>query len=115
MEIYHKIENINGINQTVIYVNYPDEYEFSLDINSIKKNVANVADKIREYALKNVGKISDNTALLVLNGIVLGTLAITQLTTLPKKEIPQENVEIVQVADNIEEKTDDEKVEETEA
>lgn len=79
MEIYHKIENINNQNIVVIYVNYPSEYEFSLDFDSIKKNVSNVADKIRQYAMKNVTKISDNTALLILNGVVIGTIMVSQL------------------------------------
>ncbi|MEG2310696.1 MAG: stage II sporulation protein D [Clostridia bacterium] len=80
MEIYHKLETIDGIKQTVIYVKYPDEYEFSLDFDSMKQKVSNVADKIREYALKNIGNISDNTVLLILNGVVVGTLLLTQLT-----------------------------------
>lgn len=79
MEIYHKIENINNQNIAVIYVNYPSEYEFSLDFDSIKKNVSNVADKIRQYAMKNVTKVSDNTVLLILNGVVIGTIMLTQL------------------------------------
>lgn len=81
MKIYHSIETIDGKEQILLFVEYPTEYEFSLDFDSLKKNVANVADKIREYALKNLGGISDNTALLILNGVVVGTLMLTKLTT----------------------------------
>ena len=98
MKIYHKIENINGSNQILLYVEYPVEYEFSLDFESIKKNVKQVSDKIREYALKNLGGISDNTALLILNGVVIGTLTLTHLTT----NLPN-NKDNIDIATNIEE------------
>ena len=98
MKIYHKIENINGSNQILLYVEYPVEYEFSLDFESIKKNVKQVSDKIREYALKNLGGISDNTALLILNGVVIGTLTLTHLTT----NLPN-NKDNIEIATNIEE------------
>lgn len=81
MEITHKIEMIDGIEQIVMYVRYPDEYEFSLDFDSMKKKVSSVADKIREYALKNIGKVNDNTVLLIMNGVVVGTLLLSQLAT----------------------------------
>ncbi len=97
MEIYHKIEYINAKELLVIYVNYPDEYEFSIDFNSMKKNVKNVANKIREYALKNIGKISDDTALLVLNGVVIGTLSLTKLAV-PIENNTKEEIEIAQVS-----------------
>ena len=103
MKIYHSIENINGINQIILYVEYPDEYEFSLDFDLVKKNIKNVSDKIREYALKNLGGLSDNTALLILNGVVVGTLMLTQITT-PPITYTNENTEI---ASTIEENTQD--------
>lgn len=81
MKISHKIENINGSDQLVMYVEYPAEYEFSLDFDSIKKNVANVSEKIRDYAMKNIGKVTDNTVLLILNGVVVGTLMVSQLVS----------------------------------
>ncbi|MEG2348158.1 MAG: stage II sporulation protein D [Clostridia bacterium] len=90
MKIYHKIEEINNINQLVLYVDYPDEYEFGLDFDSIKKNINSVADTIRSYAMKNIGNIKDNTVLLVLNGVVVGTILITQLTS-PKLETIVQN------------------------
>ena len=100
MEIYHKIEVINGKEQITLFVNYPDEYEFSLDFNKFKEKTAEVADKIREYAFKNLGTISNDTALLVLNGVVLGTLLITELTTSNKNiNFPKEEI-IETISDN---------------
>lgn len=80
MEVYHKLEIIDGVEQLVLYVDYPSDYEFSLDFDSLKKNVANVADKIREYAFKNIPGISNQTALVVLNGVLVGTLVLSNLT-----------------------------------
>ena len=100
MKIYHKIETVDNKNIILLYVEYPDEYEFSLDFDSLKKNVANVADKIRNYAYKYLGGISDNTALLILNGVVVGTLMLTQLTT---NQSPKANdTQIVASVDEIE-------------
>ncbi len=79
MEIFHKVELINGIERTIIYVRYPDNLEFGLDFNSFKKNVKTVSNKIKEYITKNVKNIKDDTALLVLNGIVVGTLVFSNL------------------------------------
>lgn len=78
-EIYHKYKKYNGQNTLVLYVNYPDEYEFSLDFDSLKKNVKSVVDKIREYAFKNLGNVKNETALLILNGVVVGTILLTNL------------------------------------
>lgn len=80
MKIYHKYEEVDKQQQLVIYVEYPDNYEFGLDFDKIKENVNNVSDKIRAYILKNVGKIKDNNVLIVLNGVVVGTLLVSQLT-----------------------------------
>lgn len=87
-EIRHKFQALEGKNTLVIYVDYPDDYEFSLDFNSFKKNVKNIADKIREYAFNNLNKFSNETALLVLNGVVVGTILLTSLNSkIQAKEI----------------------------
>ena len=75
----HKLELRDSTLQNVIYVYYPAEYEFSLDFNDIKTHVLNVADKIREYALKNISKFTSDTALLILNGVIIGTIFVNQL------------------------------------
>ncbi len=77
MNITHKMETVNGVEQLVLYVNYPDEYEFGLDFDALKQNVENITDKIREYAFKNINKVTNETALLVLNGVIVGTLMVS--------------------------------------
>lgn len=84
MNIQHKYMLINGKMQMAIVVKYPDEYEFALDFNSFKKNVHNVSDKIRDYVVKNLGAINNDTAFLILNGVIVGTLFLSGLTTQAK-------------------------------
>ena len=97
MNIYHEIKEIDGKNVVLLYVEYPDEYEFSLDFDAFKRNVSNVAEKIHDYALKSLGGFSDNTALLILNGVVIGTLLLTNLTA-PKPQKPQTEIETVETS-----------------
>lgn len=84
MDIQHKYMLINGNMQMAIIVSYPDEYEFSLDFNSFKKNVHDVSDKIRDYIVKNLGAINNDTAFLILNGVIVGTLFLSGLTNQAK-------------------------------
>ena len=90
MEIFHKVELINGIERTIIYVRYPDEFEFGIDFNTFKKNVKTVSNKIKEYIIKNIKNIKDDTALLVLNGIVIGTLTLSS-PNYAQTSIPESN------------------------
>lgn len=80
-KIYHKYSKYNGSQILTIYVEYPDSYEFSLDFQTFKKNAKSLANKIREYAFKNIGTVSNQTALLVLNGVVVGTILLTSLNS----------------------------------
>lgn len=90
MNITHKLEVRNGVLQNVMYIYYPVEYEFSLDLDSIKTHVISVADKVREYALKNISKFSSESVLLILNGVAVGTVLLTQLVADTNlKNIPQ--------------------------
>ncbi|CCZ56026.1 sporulation stage II protein D firmicutes [Clostridium sp. CAG:1219] len=87
-EIYHKYEKYNGIDTLVIYVNYPADYEFGLDFETTKKRIKSLAQKIREYAFSNLDKFNNQTVLLILNGVVVGSILLTTLTgKLQAKEI----------------------------
>lgn len=90
MNIMHKLEMRDGTLQNVMYIYYPAEYEFSLDFNSIKTHVIGVVDKIRAYALENVSKFTNETVLLILNGVVIGSVMLTQLVSnIPTKNNPK--------------------------
>lgn len=80
-KIYHKYSTYNGSEMLTIYVEYPDSYEFSLDFETLKKNAKSLASKIREYAFKNIGTVSNQTVLLILNGVVVGTILLTSLNS----------------------------------
>ena len=97
MNIYHKITKINNKDIILLYVEYPDEYEFSLDFDAFKKNIINVSKEIKKYISKNLASISDDTALLILNGIVVGTLLLTNLKV-PKNTTPQPEIEVVETS-----------------
>lgn len=99
MTIYHEHAIINNNSTCVIYVNYPTNYEFGLDFDVIKKKAFNLSNKIRDYISNLTNKISDDKVLLVLNGIVIGTLFISNLyTDNSTKEdlIPTTNIESVE-------------------
>lgn len=125
MKIYHNIQAISGKNQIMLYVEYPAEYEFSLDFDTIKKNVNTVTAKIREYALKSIGTIPDSTVTIILNGVVIGTLMLSQLTTnvsLNKEKniteqvevLHEEDKDILEVSENIETEVNELKEDESE-
>lgn len=79
MEIYHSVEEINGQQFIKIIVNYPDEYEFSLEYNKLKENVKSVSEKIKEYLKENFSDLKNKTYILVLNGVIVGTFLIPSL------------------------------------
>ena len=102
MKIYHNTKVVAGQNQIMLYVEYPAEYEFSLDFDTIKKNVKSVSSKIREYACKTIGTIPDSTVTIILNGVIIGTLMLSQLTTntnIAEKKTTTEQVEIINQED----------------
>ena len=122
MKIYHNTQIVNGKDVIMLYVDYPAEYEFSLDFKSLKENVLNVTDKIREYAVKNFKNLTNDTTILILNGVALGTLLtaalINKINVKDDKNTnispSQEIVETVENVDNVDNSnnsnTTDEKV-----
>lgn len=91
MEIIQKNIIIDGKERLVIYINYPSNYEFGLDFNTFKERTKEISTKVKEYIKTNLKNFSDDSALLVLNGIVIGTLVFSQLKFEPYQNINQEN------------------------
>ena len=92
--IYHKLEMINNQKQFVVYADYPYEYEFGLDFNNRKNKINDLSKGIKEYISKSLSSFKDATIMLVLNGVIIGTFAISQivgpnvsLSKLPETEI----------------------------
>ena len=92
--IYHKLEIINNTKQFVVYADYPYQYEFGLDFNNRKNKINDLSKGIKEYVSKNLSSFKDATIMLVLNGVIIGTFAISQIvgpnissSKLPETEI----------------------------
>ncbi len=79
IQLTHRFEMRDGIPQIVIYVYTPIEYEFALDIDSVKKNAVNTVGKIREYVQKNFSNTNNSTVMLIVNGVILGSVALTNI------------------------------------
>lgn len=100
IRVCHKLEIIDNKKQFVIYADYPFEYEFGLDFNTHKQKVKDVSNSIREYVKKNLGSIKDATVMLVLNGVIIGTFALSQLLgpNVKAEKIPENDL-VAEVAD----------------
>lgn len=78
--ITHRYETRDNNQMIVIYAYTPVSYEFATEDKDIKINAINTAGKIREYVAKNFSKYSSNpTVLLIINGVVIGTIGLTSL------------------------------------
>lgn len=79
VQMTHRYEMRNGIPQIVIYIYTPLEYEFATDEKTIQYNAKNTVEKIKEYTLKNFPKINDYIAMIIIDGVVIGSLPIKKL------------------------------------
>lgn len=78
IKVYHKVEMINNKYQIVIYVDYPYEYEFG-DFNIYKEKVSDISDSVKKYVINNLKSLKDAFAILVLNGVIIGTFSISNI------------------------------------
>lgn len=79
IRVCHKVEYINNKKEFVIYADYPFLYEFGSEFDLYKQKIKTISENIKEYVKKNLGSIKDATAILVLNGIIIGTFAVSQV------------------------------------
>lgn len=79
IKVCHKFEIINNRKEFVVYADYPFEYEFGLDFDRNKGKVKEVTSEIKKYVKSHLESVKDATAILVLNGIIIGTFAISQI------------------------------------
>ena len=111
MKIYHKYNFIDNKMTCVIYITYPLNSEFGIDFDSIRKKAIQLSEKVRKYILDISNNISDEKVLIVLNGIVIGTLILTNINYRKNVDnINLNNESIVEVDDKIE-KNDVNKIE----
>lgn len=76
IQFTHRFEMRDSIPQVVIYAYSPVSYEFSTDLGEIRTNAINTAGAIRDYILKHFSNIKDEKAMIILNGVVLGSIVI---------------------------------------
>jgi len=79
IQLTHRFEMRDGIAQIVIYAYTPLEYEFAMDYDSIKRNAINTVGKIREYAQEKFTNVNNPTVMLIVNGVIIGSVALTNL------------------------------------
>ncbi len=79
VQLTHRFEMRDNIAQIVIYAYTPLDYEFATDFNDIKRNAINTVGKIREYAQKHFSHINNQTVMLIVNGVIIGSVALTNL------------------------------------
>lgn len=96
MEISHKIINVSGQDRIYIYVTVEDIYEFGRENFGNGKDT-NFLKNIREYAKTNFKEFSKAAVVIVINGVVLGTLTLSAL--MPKYT---ENKETIQNTGKVE-------------
>jgi stage II sporulation protein D len=100
IRVCHKLEIINNQKQFVVYADYPFEYEFGMDFDVYKQKVKDVSSSIRQYIKKNLGSVKDATVMLVLNGVIMGTFALSQVLGPNVKAVQVSETDLVaQVAD----------------
>ena len=79
IQITHRYEIRDKITQIVIYTYTTVEYEFAVDFDTIRKNAVNTVGKIREYVQNKFSNVNNSTVMLIVNGIVIGSVALTNL------------------------------------
>ena len=86
MDISHSIKNISGEDIVYIYITVNDIYEFGKE-NLGKGENSNFLNKLRTYILKNIKSTKKAAAVLVINGVVIGTLTLASI--LPKSNVEE--------------------------
>ena len=92
MQISHKILNISGENVLYIYVTVEDIYEFGKE-NLDKGENTNFLIKLREYVTKNFKSTLKTSAIIVINGVIIGSLTLASLyANTEDANIPETNI-----------------------
>lgn len=110
MKISHKITNVSGEDIVYIYVTVEDIYEFGKE-NLGKGENSDFLTKLREYINNNLENVKKASAVIVINGVVVGSLTLAALYPSKKSEnLSENNLNQVQVYEESKNKTEEEKV-----
>ena len=94
MKISHKILNVAGVEKIYLYIIVEDIYEFGKE-NLGKGENSNLLTKLREYVANNLSELKKAGVVIVINGIVIGTVTLAALY--PKAAINKGNINNNQV------------------
>jgi len=113
MKISHKVTNISGEDVVYIYVTVEDIYEFGKE-NLGKGENTDFLTKLREYITNNLESMKKAAAIIVINGVVVGSLTLAAIYPNKKAEVYQNtnNIAQVQVYEENMENNKEEKIEE---
>lgn len=108
MKISHKITNISGQNIVYIYVTVEDIYEFGKE-NLGKGENTDFLTKLRSYIKDNLKEVKKAAAVIVINGVVIGSLSLAAIYPNKKEKNfnNSNNVGQVQVYEEQEEKKEE--------
>ena len=84
MEFSHEIKNISGEDVLYIYVKVEDIYEFGKE-NLGKGSNTNFLNKLRDYIKNNIVETKKAAAIIVINGVIVGTLTFANIIKMNDK------------------------------
>jgi len=96
MKISHKITNISGEDIVYIYVTVEDIYEFGKE-NLGKGENTDFLTKLREYITNNLESMKKLATIIVINGIVIGSLTLAAIYPNKQENVQNNNIAQVQV------------------
>lgn len=114
MKISHKIANESGQNIIYIYVTVEDIYEFGKDNLGGGEN-SDFLTKLRDYIANNLQEIKKAAAIIVINGVIIGSLSLAAIYPNTKVESlnnNNNNVDQVQVYEEQQDKTEKKNIKE---
>jgi len=114
MKISHKITNVSGQNIIYIYVTVEDIYEFGKE-NLGKGEHTDFLTKLRSYINDNLQEVKKAAAVIVINGVVIGSLSLAAIYPNTKEEkLEKNNTNQIQIYEEQEEKIEEVNVKENE-
>ena len=111
MKITHKITNVSGEDIVYIYVTVEDIYEFGKE-NLGKGENSGFLTKLREYINNNLESVKKASAVIVINGVVIGSLTLAAIYPRTKASSLNNNSNPVHVYEEAEEKVEEDKTKE---
>ncbi len=91
MKIKHEVVNLHGIDKLYIYVEMEDEYEFGEEFLK-PENKDNFLDKLKNYVTQEVKFDDKDTAVLIVNGILIGAISLGVFTSGSTNQIKEETI-----------------------